>query len=132
MELLFEKIVAYYNDENVPKSEQFDYLIVNRRGVLCNSRMDSYCSFGAEHQGLYFLQFGEQTIAAFLLYLNQLPQCQMKVGASVLSGYLNVSHSEAFTFPEVNSKLIASWARIEAEAQQKLQADGPASGGTAA
>lgn len=88
--LLLSKIVDYYEANNIKRDLQFDILVVNNRFVVLNSKKDFIINFEKIPDGLYLIEFGELTLAAFLMYLNQLPQTEMRWSKSVLEYYLNI------------------------------------------
>jgi hypothetical protein len=99
--LLMEKIVTYYEKNKITKDLQFDFLIVNNRFIITNSREHSYFHLKRDvPNGLYILDLGELTLAAFLFYLNHMPKSEPEISQSILKHYMtikpeNIRNSEA-------------------------------------
>lgn len=87
---LIETIVSFYENNRIKKNFQFDMIAVNDRFIIVNSRKDSYFNYKHLNDGIYILNFGELTLSAFLLYLNQLPGCEMKMSTPPITHYLNL------------------------------------------
>ena len=104
-ELLLEKIVSYYEANKIVRSSQFDIIAINNRCLILNSKKDSYIHLKEFDEGFYILNFGDLTIAAFLMYLNQLPQSEIRISKSVLENYLKVSPENMKTYPAINERL---------------------------
>lgn len=107
IETLLDKVGNYYIDNNIKSREQFDMIVINDKGILFNSRKDLNINFSEQHQGFYFVEFGKQTLATFLFYLNKFPQCEMRIDNPVLDYYLKLEpHMDAILNEEINKKLI--------------------------
>lgn len=89
--ILLEKIVSYYEKNKLKREFQFDILVVNNRFIVLNSKKDFIINFENVEDGFYIVEYGELTLAAFIMYLNQLPQTEMRWSKSVIEHYLNFS-----------------------------------------
>ena len=106
--LLLDKIVKYYEVNKIIREFQFDYIIVNNRYLLANSKKDSYCTFkGFEEQSIVILSLGELTLAGFLFYLNDLPKSEPEISESFLKHYLTVKPEKIETSDGINLRLRA-------------------------
>lgn len=104
--LLLEKIVEYYKNEKITKELQFDFIIVNNRFIIGNSKLNGYWQFkNIKEQGFYLIELGELTIAGFLFYLNSLPKSEPEITESVLKHYLSLKYSAVRTYKELNEEL---------------------------
>src|SRR5690606_1425605 len=103
---LINHIVDYYLLNNVPPSEQFDFIVINNRAILFNSRENSY-SYLSPNRGILFAETNENTIATFLLFLNKTPKSEATIGPNVLDFYLDnkLFSSNLKTFHDLNDKL---------------------------
>jgi len=101
--LLVEKIVNFYLEKKIPLSEQFDYIIINNRLIIFNSYRNGYAQF-KDNYGILFSEVAENTLAAFLLWLNRNPKSEMEIGKNVLGFYLDdkVYNQSLKTFPDLN------------------------------
>lgn len=107
IETLIKKVGDYYIKHNVKSREQFDMIVISDRGILFNSRKNLNIFFSEEQQGLYFVEFGKNTLATFLIYLNKFPQCEMRMGTPVLNYYFNLENNIPATLNhDVNKKLL--------------------------
>lgn len=102
---LIAHIVNYYVDNNVPKNEQFDFIVINNRVILFNARKDSYISFG-DYEGILYSETKENTLAVFLLYMNKMPRSQAEMGENIIEIYLNDTFNDnLMRFEDLNTKL---------------------------
>jgi hypothetical protein len=106
LRLLVSHIIEYYILENVPFEEQFDYIIINNRAVLFNSRENMY-AYLPHNKGICFAETSEETLATFLLLLNKIIKSEMSIAPSVLGFYLDDSlyTNKLKTFHDLNNKL---------------------------
>lgn len=105
IELLLEKIVTYYEENKISRSSQFDFIVINNQCLILNSKKDSYIYLKEIDEGLYVLNYGDLTISAFLMYLNKLPQSEIRISKSVLDEYLKVKPEDIKTYPNINERL---------------------------
>lgn len=104
--LLLEKIVDYYKKEKIVKELQFDFIAVNNRFIIGNSKINGYWHLKeTTEQGFYIMDLGELTIAGFLVFLNSLPKSEPEMTSSVLKHYLNINPSAIRTYTELNEEL---------------------------
>ena len=104
--LLFEKIVDFYEKEKVGRNFQFDILVVNEKFFVINNRKDHYLYHEQIEEGLIIFDWEELTLAAFLLYLNKLPQSEMRLSSSVLEHYLDIKPTNVRTYKPLNERLL--------------------------
>ncbi len=85
-------IVSYYVENEIPIEEQFDFIVVNNRGVIANyksSKSNPHHYAGkTEKEGYWFERYDEMTIGAFLFYLNMVPPAVMRMYTPVMERYL--------------------------------------------
>lgn len=100
---LIEKIVNFYIENRVPLLEQFDYIVVNGKLILFNCYINGYAQFDNNY-GILYSETAENTLAAFLLWLNRNPRSTMEMGKNVLSFYLDdvIYNKSLKTFPDLN------------------------------
>ena len=84
---LFEIIVDYYVENNVPPIEQFDMILVNGRFLAFNFRKESFL-YDGENEGIMFWDGGIDSLALFLFELNRLPQSMPLISSNILELYL--------------------------------------------
>ncbi|MDD4151539.1 MAG: hypothetical protein PHR68_02915 [Candidatus Gracilibacteria bacterium] len=104
--LLIEKIVNYYVNNSVPKNEQFDYIIINNRFIIYNSRKDSYFNLNNNLEGIFFVEYGKMTLLYFLLLLNKIPKSEPTMSSSVLEHYIDNNDVTFKQFEDLNFKLL--------------------------
>jgi hypothetical protein len=110
IQTLIEKIVDFYVEDNTPKSEQFDFIIVNNKYIIFNSKKDSYFYFsdesGNKHEGIFFVESGDSTLLAFLYWLNRLPLSEIRIMESLLNYYLFFAPKQMQTHWDLNARLL--------------------------
>lgn len=108
---LISNIVNYYVENNVPKNEQFDFIVINNRAMLFNVRKNSYISF-ADYEGILYSETKDNTLAVFLLYMNKMPKSQPEMSENIIEIYLDGAFNDDLKrFEDLNSILrdIKSW-----------------------
>lgn len=55
--------------------------------------------------GLFYAEYGEQTLAMFLLYLNTFPKCEIQKGEPAIKFYYGGETANAIWSEEINSEL---------------------------
>lgn len=108
LELLAKTVVDYYESKGIKRLHQFDFIVINNRAIFINMRKGSYFRPANESigDGMYFLNSGDKTFAAFLLYLNSLELSAPRVTSSVLSHYIkNDSLGKLTWFEPLNHRL---------------------------
>lgn len=103
--LLFEKIVTFYEKNNIKREFQFDIIVINQDSLILNLKKDSYLHNEELGEGLYLFKYGELTIAAFLFYLNKFPQSQLRISSPVLEHYIKVKPERIQHVDELNVRL---------------------------
>lgn len=102
---LFEIIVDYYVENNVPQIEQFDMILVNGRFLAFNFRKDSFVSNG-ENEGIMFWEGRLDSLALFIFELNSIPQSMPLISSNILELYLkNIFPLELKYDKELNDRL---------------------------
>ncbi|EIF8963316.1 hypothetical protein CGI03_23685 [Vibrio parahaemolyticus] len=100
-------IVSYYESHGMSRVNQFDAIVINGKGILFNSRKDSYFYIGDNYNGLYFIPFGSKTLAAFLFQLSTLPLSSPRMTDSVLSHYNDLNNMKTESFSDLNNRLLS-------------------------
>ncbi|WP_422090829.1 DUF6602 domain-containing protein [Tenacibaculum ovolyticum] len=104
--LLLEKILEFYEKESIPRELQLDFIVVNRKFIVLNMRKDSYLHNEKLPEGLVIIEYGDFTLAAFLLLLNKLPQSEARMDSTVLEHYLSDLKGDVRTYPDLNERII--------------------------
>jgi len=81
-----KEVLSFYESEAVPPGEQADFIVVNGRGVLSNykHRLRTMATAGT---GMFWEEWGNLTIAAFLFELTWVTPPEMHISEPVLSRY---------------------------------------------
>jgi hypothetical protein len=104
--LLLVKIVDHYEKNQIKRELQFDFIVINNQYLIINIRKGSYIERVDENNdGLYIYNYGELTLAAFLMLLNEFPQSEMRNSSTVLEHYLDIKPENAKTFKDLNDRL---------------------------
>lgn len=106
--LLLNYISAYYKDNNIKRLNQFDILVVNNRFLLLNCRHHSYIrQYNIKvPEGFLILNSGKNTLAAMVMFLNDMPLSTLRAKASVISHYLHENDMGGLTWSDsVNATL---------------------------
>ena len=104
--LLFEKIVDFYKKEKISRNYQFDILVVNEKFLVINNRKDHYLYHQQIEEGLIIFDWKKLTLAAFLFYLNKLPQSEMRLSSPVLEHYFDLGPTNAKIYKPLNERLL--------------------------
>ena len=105
--LFLEKIVSYYETKRIKREHQFDILVVNGNMLILNSRKDFYLHLDKiTDEGLIILEYKDLTLAAFLLFLNRLPQSELQMSTPILEHYINVQPDNIRTYRDLNNRLL--------------------------
>lgn len=105
MHTLISHIVNYYDDNAIPKNEQFDLIVINNRAIVFNFKKNSYVSHG-KLEGIGYVETGDITFATFLLYMNKMPKSEPEVGKNIMKLYLDdISIEKIMYYPDLNLKL---------------------------
>jgi len=105
VEMLLDKICSYYEKSSIKRDLQFDIIAVNKRFIIVNSRKDSYIYLNKLGEGFFIFNYGEDTLTAFLMHLNSLPQSEVRISNSILSHYLKITTTNIETISSVNDRL---------------------------
>ena len=102
---LLETIISYYEKERIKKELQFDFIFVNNRFFIVNSKKYGYYNLKGEPEGLYIVHTKELTLAAFLFYLNALPKSEPQLAPSFLEHYLKLRSDMVWSYEYLNFRL---------------------------
>ena len=103
---LISNIVNYYIENNVPRIEQFDLIVINNRMIIYNSRKNSSIHF-KDVEGIVFNETKENTLAEFLFIMNRIPKSEPEISKNIISIYLeDMPRESAKTFIDLNNKLL--------------------------
>mgnify|MGYP000938163872 FL=1 len=98
-------IIDYYKSNSTPLIEQFDYIIINGQGIIVNHKFpkSNPRSSAEPTHGFFYEEWGELTIAAFLLYINRGYSAFPIYKSSVIDKYLsNLEPSIIIRNPNAN------------------------------
>lgn len=101
-------IYSYYVKNEVKLDEQFDFIVVNNRGIICNYKIPELNrrenTTGLPKHGYWFEEWNELTIAAFLLYLDISDPAVPRITTGILERYLGqtIKPSKAYRFNSLN------------------------------
>ena len=90
LKTLVSNIVDYYVENNVPKQEQFDMIILNDRAIIFNFGKKAKLK-GNDFEGIQFAETGRDTLAIFLLCMNFIPRSEPEISENILKIYLTSS-----------------------------------------
>lgn len=104
---LISNIVDYYVNNAVPKSEQFDLIVVNNRLIVTNNSSKTKLH-RRDLEGIAVYETGEDTLAYFLFLMNLLPKSEPDIDQNIMKIYLRDTpgHNEVI-FDDLNKKLNA-------------------------
>ena len=113
IKLLLEKIVNYYVENKVPQIEQFDFILINNRAVIMNSRPEWY-EYSSDNNGennhrrlMAFWEGGSKSLAWFLFEMNKFARSEPQLSENVMSIYLKDALPATIkTFKDLNFLLI--------------------------
>lgn len=105
IDTLINKVGKYYIEKQIQKREQFDMIVINGEGILFNSRKNMNIFFGDSWEGLFFVKYEKKTLAMMLFYLNKFPQCDLKLGPSVINFYMTDDTKGSRTNEAINEAL---------------------------
>lgn len=106
-ETLISNIVDYYVNNAVPKSEQFDLIVVNNRLIAINNS-EKAKFHRKDFEGIAVYETGEDTLAYFLFLMNLLPRSEPDMDKNIMKIYLQDTPGYSkIIFEELNKKLNA-------------------------
>lgn len=104
VKLLVEKIYTYYRNNKVPKTEQFDLIMVNKSCLIFNFRNETYLTCDGR-EGIAVWAGGDKSLAGLLYMMNTFPRCEMLLSESIMKIYLSdLMISEVLFFPDLDKK----------------------------
>jgi hypothetical protein len=87
-----KSILSYYADKKTPRIEQFDFLVVNRSGILVNQKSEQFnrwkSLFDDVPHGLFFEHWDDATLTAMLFYMSSCYAAYPKLSSDVFQRYL--------------------------------------------
>jgi hypothetical protein len=87
------EMIEYYRTEGITKIEQVDFLVVLGRGIVINHKIKDKSFIkndeGKNITGFTYHQFDNDTLAAFLFYLNSVHHATATFHGNILPLYLN-------------------------------------------
>ena len=87
-----QEIYQYYKLKSVPLEEQFDYIVINGKGILCNYKLPElnrrYIGTALPKYGYWFEEMNDLTFAGFLLYLDIVDPAIPRSAEGILERYL--------------------------------------------
>lgn len=105
---LVSNIVDYYVENNVPKYEQFDLIIINNRAIIFNFGKTAKLQSN-DFEGIRVVETGEDTLAVFLLFMNYIPKSEPEISTNILTIYLQqstiLSKYKIQQYDDLNAKL---------------------------
>ena len=81
-------LLKYQMEAGVTLAQQIDFIVVNGKGIISNYKHARMC-LATDGPGLYREEWGEETLAAFLMKLNWILPPQIHLTAPVLDAYLD-------------------------------------------
>ena len=92
---LTAKIITYYRDNEVPLLEQFDYIVLHRRGIVSNVKFadtDVHCCLKPDvsvpRTGFFWEEWEENTLAAFLMKISTVVPSIPRMFGEILPLYI--------------------------------------------
>lgn len=82
-----KNIVKYYKENNVPIEKQVDFVVINNVGIIANYKYPEISKHIKKETGIFYEEWKEHTLAAFLVKLNQSFSGQIKISSSILNYY---------------------------------------------
>ncbi len=105
---LVSKVVDYYVDNNIPKQEQFDMIVLNNRSIILNLGKNAKLQNG-DFEGIKIAETGEDTLAIFLLFMNLIPKSEPEISENIIQIYIKHSsilgNYKMYYYEDLNSKL---------------------------
>lgn len=105
IEDLITRIVGFYVEKQTPPEKQFDFICVNKKFLIINYRKNYFFTHAQGFEGIAIAHYKEDTLAAFLLWLNRLHGAQAGISTPILQHYLIDSLSNLQCFNTLNAKL---------------------------
>lgn len=102
---LLHHIANFYSQHKVPWHEQFDYIFVNNKYMVLNSRPNSYCKYG-DKLGMFYVESKESTLAIMLIQLNKMIRSQPLISPDVLDFYLDYEGLNFDVFENIDANRI--------------------------
>jgi len=94
-----KEIIKYYIDTKTPIEEQFDLIVINNAGIIINQKFPKqYRDYDSPAYGYFYENWNDLTIAAFLMYLDSIPQAVMRRERGIFDKYLvNIKFNGGFS-----------------------------------
>ncbi|WP_136634659.1 DUF6602 domain-containing protein [Pseudooceanicola onchidii] len=104
-EKLIREVCDYYLEFNVPRSQQFDMIVVNHGGVLINVAPNSL-HINDKQRSMIWVPVSENSFGFFLSIFLKYPMSEAAIGGNVLSSYISFGTQSAKHVPEVDEILL--------------------------
>lgn len=105
--MLIESIYSFYLQNNVPPIEQFDLMLINLNCIIYNFRKNMYVTNDIQ-ECITFWDGKENSLAALLFHINNMPHCEAPIGMSVMDIYLKDIKPDKMThFPDLDEKYLS-------------------------
>lgn len=89
---IVDDIAAYYQQHSVPTAEQFDFVVINRTGILTNVKLAELNRFPPPppipQTGFFFEEWGVNTLAGMILHINASFPAEPRMSTPVLTRFL--------------------------------------------
>jgi hypothetical protein len=88
-----DEIRTFYKDNAIVKKDQVDYIVILERGLIVNHKYIADTPLrdtasGEKLTGFAFLEYGVDTLAAFLIALNRVPHASASMHGAIIEHYL--------------------------------------------
>lgn len=98
---LTDNIEVYYIENQVPKDEYFDFVVVHNAGILSNYKSKESSPLtdlttGQKLWGMHWEEWGNNTFAGFILRLTQVLPSQPAIAAPIIYHYLKQIQPDAW------------------------------------
>jgi hypothetical protein len=82
-----KNMLAFDHANQVTHADLPEFVIISGKGIIRNVRFPDLCPYNSE-PGLYYEEWKERTLAAFILYLNDIYPAQIPISDPMLPYYL--------------------------------------------
>lgn len=89
IEKIIYNVIQYYKKNETPIEEQFDYIVINGRGIIANRKIEEIVPDKDKKCGYYYEEWDELTLAAMLMYINMaFPPMPQLLNGNAMGNYL--------------------------------------------
>lgn len=92
-----KKVKDYYNTNAIPIENQIDYIVINNTGIISNYKYPELSKASDKSTGIFYEEWNELTMPAFILILNQVYPSQMRIDEPILTHYTKHIMPKKFT-----------------------------------